>query len=81
MQVGVQGEGDQGGGGMRIIGVATPHNFTLHIHITLSGVTRPNRPGIDIKAEPPAVGMNDELGGLLTYKVCGGLGGGEGSKP
>jgi len=34
-----------------------------------AGVTRPNRPGIDVDAEPPAVRMNDMLGGILTYKL------------
>lgn len=37
-----------------------------------SGVTRPNRPGIDVDAEPPAVKMNDQLGGILTYKLKAG---------
>jgi hypothetical protein len=27
------------------------------------------RPGIDLSQEPPAVRMNDELGGILTYKL------------
>lgn len=34
-------------------------------------MTRPNRPGIDVSQEPPAVRMNDELGGILTYKLAG----------
>ncbi len=34
-----------------------------------AGVTRPDRPGIDVDAEPPAVRMNDMLGGILTYKL------------
>lgn len=41
------------------------------VHISSAGVTRPNRPGIDVEAEPPAVKMNDMLGGLLTYKLKG----------
>lgn len=35
------------------------------------GVTRPNRPGINVELEPPAVKLNDALGGLLTYKLAG----------
>lgn len=27
------------------------------------------RPGIDLSQEPPAVRMNDELGGILTFKL------------
>ena len=27
------------------------------------------RPGLDLSQEPPAVRMNDELGGILTYKL------------
>jgi hypothetical protein len=34
-------------------------------------VTRPNRPGINVDQEPPAVKLNDALGGLLTYKLAG----------
>ena len=43
----------------------------LHIEVVpaCAGVTRPNRPGIDVDAEPPAVRMNDMLGGILTYKL------------
>ncbi len=41
------------------------------VHVSSAGVTRPNRPGIDVEAEPPAVKLNDELGGLLTYKLEG----------
>lgn len=36
-----------------------------------AGVTRPNRPGINVDQEPPAVKLNDALGGLLTYKLAG----------
>ena len=35
----------------------------------MTGVT--DRPGIDVESEPPAVRMNEELGGLLTYKLAG----------
>lgn len=41
------------------------------VHVSSAGVTRPDRPGIDVDAEPPAVKMNDMLGGLLTYKLAG----------
>lgn len=41
------------------------------VHVSSAGVTRPNRPGIDVDAEPPAVKMNDMLGGLLTWKLAG----------
>jgi hypothetical protein len=41
------------------------------VHVSSAGVTRPNRPGIDVSVEPPAVRMNAELGGLLTYKLAG----------
>ncbi|MEW5307468.1 MAG: hypothetical protein WDW36_009863 [Sanguina aurantia] len=41
------------------------------VHLSSAGVTRPNRPGIDVNVEPPAVRMNDELGGILTYKLAG----------
>ena len=32
-------------------------------------MTRPDRPGIDVDVEPPAVRMNDALGGILTFKL------------
>lgn len=38
--------------------------------VSSAGVTRPNRPGIDVEKEPPAVKMNDMLGGILTYKLA-----------
>ena len=41
------------------------------VHVSSAGVTRPNRPGIDVSVEPPAVRMNAELGGLLTHKLAG----------
>eukprot|EP00879_Flechtneria_rotunda_P021789 GHRR01022975.1.p2 GENE.GHRR01022975.1~~GHRR01022975.1.p2 ORF type:complete len:185 (+),score=65.55 GHRR01022975.1:299-853(+) len=41
------------------------------VHVSSAGVTRPNRPGIDVEQEPPAVKLNDALGGLLTYKLAG----------
>ena len=51
------------------------------VHVSSSGVTRPSRPGIDIEKEPPAVRMNEMLGGILDYKLKGvlGVGGGLGA--
>ena len=48
-------------------GVATPQL----IQISSAGVTRPGRPGLDLANEPPAVRMNDQLGGILTWKLKG----------
>lgn len=39
--------------------------------ISSAGVTRPGRPGINLAEEPPAVRMNDQLGGILTWKLRG----------
>lgn len=44
--------------------------------VSSAGVTRPNRPGINVDEEPPAVKLNDALGGILTYKLKGGWVGG-----
>lgn len=41
------------------------------VHVSSAGVTRCDRPGIDVNMEPPAVRLNDQLGGLLTYKLAG----------
>eukprot|EP00775_Hariotina_reticulata_P012925 gene12925-13053_t len=41
------------------------------VHVSSAGVTRPNRPGINVDQEPPAVKLNDALGGLLTFKLAG----------
>jgi uncharacterized protein YbjT (DUF2867 family) len=40
------------------------------VMVSSAGVTRWNRPGVDVEQEPPAVKMNDMLGGLLTYKLA-----------
>jgi len=48
-------------------GVPTPQ-FVL---VSSAGVTRPGRPGIDLELEPPAVRLNDQLGGILTWKLKG----------
>jgi len=36
-----------------------------------AGVTRVDRPGINKEQEPPAVQLNEALGGILTYKLKG----------
>lgn len=41
------------------------------IMISSAGVTRPNRPGINLAEEIPIVRMNDQLGGILTWKLRG----------
>ncbi|NES83192.1 MAG: NAD(P)H-binding protein [Moorea sp. SIO2B7] len=41
------------------------------VMISSAGVTRPGRPGINLEEEPPAVRMNDQLGGILTWKLRG----------
>jgi uncharacterized protein YbjT (DUF2867 family) len=48
-------------------GQATPQ----FVMVSSAGVTRPGRPGINIEEEPPAVRMNDQLGGILTWKLRG----------
>lgn len=39
--------------------------------VSSAGVTRPGRPGINLAEEPPAVRLNDQLGGILTWKLRG----------
>jgi uncharacterized protein YbjT (DUF2867 family) len=39
--------------------------------VSSAGVTRPERPGINLAEEPPAVRLNDQLGGILTWKLKG----------
>ncbi|MCT7950364.1 CIA30 family protein [Ancylothrix sp. C2] len=41
------------------------------VQISSAGVTRPGRPGINLEEEPPAVRLNDQLGGILTWKLRG----------
>ena len=50
---------------------ASPSRPPVFVHVSSAGVTRPNRPGIDVEVEPPAVKMNDMLGGILTFKLAG----------
>ncbi|KAL0305595.1 UNVERIFIED_CONTAM: hypothetical protein Sradi_5976800 [Sesamum radiatum] len=39
------------------------------VHVSSAGVTRPDRPGLDLSKQPPAVRLNKELGFILTYKL------------
>lgn len=41
------------------------------VHVSSAGVTRPGRPGLKLDEEPPAVRLNDQLGGILTWKLKG----------
>ncbi|KAI4332508.1 hypothetical protein L6164_017412 [Bauhinia variegata] len=41
------------------------------VHVGSAGVTRPERPGLDLSKQPPAVRLNKELGGILTFKLKG----------
>ena len=41
------------------------------VMVSSAGVTRPGRPDINLAEEPPAVRMNDQLGGILTWKLQG----------
>lgn len=46
-------------------------NTPQFILVSSAGVTRPGRPGINLEDEPPAVRLNDQLGGILTWKLKG----------
>ncbi|MFQ4141486.1 CIA30 family protein [Chlorogloeopsis sp. ULAP02] len=46
-------------------------SFSQFILVSSAGVTRPGRPGINLDEEPPAVRLNDQLGGILTWKLKG----------
>ncbi|XP_028054376.1 uncharacterized protein LOC114258603 [Camellia sinensis] len=41
------------------------------VHVGSAGVTRPDRPGLDLSKQPPAVRLNEELGFILTFKLKG----------
>ncbi|KMZ70557.1 NADH:ubiquinone oxidoreductase complex I intermediate-associatedprotein 30 [Zostera marina] len=41
------------------------------VHVGSAGVTRTDRPGLDLSKQPPAVRLNKELGSILTYKLKG----------
>ncbi|AKG20639.1 CIA30 family protein [Calothrix sp. 336/3] len=53
---------------MKAYGAAKTPQFVL---VSSAGVTRPGRPGINLDEEPPAVRLNDQLGGILTWKLKG----------
>jgi len=53
---------------IKAYGGATLPQFIL---VSSAGVTRPGRPGINLDEEPPAVKLNDQLGGILTWKLKG----------
>ncbi|QIR35785.1 NAD(P)H-binding protein [Tolypothrix sp. PCC 7910] len=46
-------------------------NLPQFVLVSSAGVTRPGRPGINLDEEPPAVKLNDQLGGILTWKLKG----------
>jgi uncharacterized protein YbjT (DUF2867 family) len=46
-------------------------NLPQFVLVSSAGVTRPGRPGINLDEEPPAVRLNDQLGGILTWKLKG----------
>jgi uncharacterized protein YbjT (DUF2867 family) len=41
------------------------------VMVSSAGVTRPGKPNLNLAEEPPAVRMNDQLGGILTWKLRG----------
>ncbi|WP_414755770.1 CIA30 family protein [Anabaena sp. CCY 9910] len=53
---------------IKAYGGANTPKFVL---VSSAGVTRPGRPGINLDEEPPAVRLNDQLGGILTWKLKG----------
>lgn len=53
---------------IKAYGGGTLPQFVL---VSSAGVTRPGRPGINLDKEPPAVRLNDQLGGILTWKLKG----------
>jgi uncharacterized protein YbjT (DUF2867 family) len=50
---------------------AYPSPLPQFVLVSSAGVTRPGRPGINLDEEPPAVRLNDQLGGILTWKLRG----------
>ncbi|MDB9346054.1 CIA30 family protein [Nodularia spumigena CS-586/05] len=46
-------------------------SFPQFVLVSSAGVTRPGRPGINLDEEPPVVRLNDQLGGILTWKLKG----------
>ncbi|MBF2064455.1 MAG: CIA30 family protein [Calothrix sp. C42_A2020_038] len=47
------------------------NELSAFVLVSSAGVTRPGRPGINLEEEPPAVRLNDQLGGILTWKLKG----------
>ncbi|MBD2481637.1 CIA30 family protein [Planktothrix sp. FACHB-1365] len=41
------------------------------VQVSSAGVTRPGKPGLNLEEEPPAVRLNEQLGGILTWKLRG----------
>ncbi|XP_020417224.1 uncharacterized protein LOC18780059 [Prunus persica] len=41
------------------------------VHVGSAGVTRPDRPGLDLSKQPPAVLLNKELDFILTFQLKG----------
>ncbi|CAL2274292.1 unnamed protein product [Prunus armeniaca] len=41
------------------------------IHVGSAGITRPDRAGLDLSKQPPAVRLNKELDFILTFKLKG----------
>ncbi|KAJ7537836.1 hypothetical protein O6H91_11G023700 [Diphasiastrum complanatum] len=41
------------------------------VHVSSAGVTRPDRPGLDLSKQPPAVRLNKELNYIMTFKLKG----------
>lgn len=39
------------------------------VHVGSAGVTRPDRSGLDLNTQPPAVRLNKGLGFILTFKL------------
>ncbi len=64
---------EPGGFALQVESIKAYGGPTLPQFITISsaGVTRPGRPGLNLEEEPPAVRMNDQLGGILTWKLRG----------
>ncbi|CAL2273324.1 unnamed protein product [Prunus armeniaca] len=41
------------------------------VHVGSAGITRPDRPGLDLSKQPPAVRLKKELDFILTFKLKG----------
>jgi hypothetical protein len=39
------------------------------VHVSSAGITRLERPGLDLSKQPHAVRLNKVLGSILTYKL------------